>query len=82
MAKQQNIYHLPRGEIQVFDGDPLHYHAFMRAFDRNIEERADAGDCTSWHNIQGDILMADIDHVSPGARASWKLWPAKVYLVA
>lgn len=54
----------------MFDGDPLHYHAFMRAFDRNIEERADAGDCTSWHNTQGNILMADIDHVSPGARAS------------
>lgn len=41
-----NISHVPKREIQVFDGDPLHCHAFMRAFEHNVEERTgDAGGC-------------------------------------
>ncbi len=46
LAQQYNISHLPQREIQVFDGDPLHYHAFMRAFEHNVEERTgDFRDC-------------------------------------
>ncbi|KAK0148069.1 hypothetical protein N1851_012226 [Merluccius polli] len=46
LVQQHNISHLPKREIQMFDGDPLHYHAFIRAFVRNVEERTgDAGDC-------------------------------------
>lgn len=40
LAQQHNTSHLPRKEIQVFDGDPLQYHAFMRAFEHNVEEKA------------------------------------------
>lgn len=46
LVHQQNLSSLPNREIQVFDGDPLLYHAFMRAFERNIEEKTgDARDC-------------------------------------
>ena len=46
LMAQHNISHFPKREIQVFDGDPLQYHAFIRAFLCNVEERTgDAGDC-------------------------------------
>lgn len=33
LVHQQNLSSLPNKEMQVFDGDPLLYHAFMRAFE-------------------------------------------------
>ena len=41
----------------MFDGDPLQYHAFIRAFLRNVEERTgDAGDCLHFlaHYTRGE----------------------------
>ena len=46
LVQQQSLSSLPNREIQVFDGDPLLYHAFMRAFEHNVEEKTgDARDC-------------------------------------
>lgn len=46
LVQQQNLSSLPNKEIQVFDGDPLLYHTFMRAFEHAIEEKTrDARDC-------------------------------------
>ena len=46
LVQQQSLSSLPNREIQVFDGDPLLYHAFMRAFEHNVEEKtSDARDC-------------------------------------
>lgn len=55
LAQRRNICHLPQREILMFDGDPLHYHAFMRTFEHNVEERtSDARDYTSCHSTPGD----------------------------
>ena len=55
LVQQQSLSSLPNPEIQVFDGDPLLYHAFMRAFEHNVEEKTgDARDCLQfWHNTPG-----------------------------
>jgi len=46
LVHQQNLSSLPNREMQVFDGDPVLYHAFMTAFESNIEEKTgDATDC-------------------------------------
>lgn len=46
LVHQQNLSSLPNNEIQVFDGDPLLYHTFMRAFEHAIEEKTrDPRDC-------------------------------------
>lgn len=38
---QQNLASaLPARQIPVFDGDPLQYHAFMRAFQNGVEEKS------------------------------------------
>lgn len=41
LVQQQSLSLLPKRDIQVFDGDPLQYHTFMRAFEHSIEEKAD-----------------------------------------
>lgn len=41
LVQQQSLSFLPRREIQVFDGDPLHYRTFIAAFEHNIEEKTD-----------------------------------------
>lgn len=44
LVHQQNLSSLPNRDMQVFDGDM--YQAFMRAFERNIEEKTgDTRDC-------------------------------------
>jgi len=39
IQQQGNPHILPRIEIPVFDGDPLQYIAFIRAFVHGIEEK-------------------------------------------
>jgi len=41
IQQQGNPRILPRREISVFDGDPLQYIAFIRAFEHGIEEKTD-----------------------------------------
>ena len=41
LVHQQCIASLPKREIQLFDGDPLQYHAFMQSFEQTIELRTD-----------------------------------------
>ena len=46
LAEQQSLFFLPRRDIQIFDGDPLEYQTFMRAFEHCIEEKTQsAKDC-------------------------------------
>uniref|UniRef100_A0AAZ1XPU5 CCHC-type domain-containing protein n=1 Tax=Oreochromis aureus TaxID=47969 RepID=A0AAZ1XPU5_OREAU len=46
LAEQQSLFLLPRRDIQFFDGDPLQYQTFMRAFDHMVESQAhSAKDC-------------------------------------
>ena len=39
LVLQQKLTSLPSKEIPVFDGNPLNYQAFMRAFEHGIEEK-------------------------------------------
>lgn len=41
LVHQQCIASLPKRDIQLFDGDPLQYHAFVQAFEQTIEGRTD-----------------------------------------
>ncbi len=41
LVHQQCLASLPKREIQIFDGDPLQYHAFMRSLEQVIEGKTD-----------------------------------------
>lgn len=46
LMQQQQLSSLPKRDIQVFDGDPLQYHSFMRAFENGVESKSDSfSDC-------------------------------------
>ncbi|XP_038071202.1 uncharacterized protein LOC119740069 [Patiria miniata] len=38
------LLNLPKVELQVFDGNPLHYHQFLRAFEVNVDKVCDDSD--------------------------------------
>lgn len=37
LIQQQCMSSLPKREVLIFDGDPLKYHAFMKAFENGVE---------------------------------------------
>lgn len=41
LAHQHCLASLPKRDIQIFDGDPLQYHAFLRSFEQVIEGKTD-----------------------------------------
>lgn len=41
LIQQQCLSSLPRREISVFDGDPLKYHAFIKAFENGVERNTE-----------------------------------------
>lgn len=46
LIQQQQNSSLPKRDIQVFDGDPLQFHTFMRAFENGVESKTDScSDC-------------------------------------
>ncbi len=46
LVQQQQRSSLPKRDIHIFDGDPLHFHAFMRAFENGVESKSDSSsDC-------------------------------------
>ncbi|KAK0144647.1 hypothetical protein N1851_016989 [Merluccius polli] len=40
LVQQQHIMSLPPRDIPTFEGDPLHYRAFIKAFEQGFEEKA------------------------------------------
>ncbi|KAL7880985.1 hypothetical protein SRHO_G00032390 [Serrasalmus rhombeus] len=44
LVYQQGLSSLPKREIPVFDGSPLHFHAFMRSFEQVIEAKTSNAD--------------------------------------
>lgn len=42
LMQQQQLSSLPKRDIQVFDGDPLQYHSFMRAFENGVESKSNS----------------------------------------
>ena len=46
LVQQQQCSSLPKRDIQVFDGDPLQFHTFMRAFENGVESKSNSySDC-------------------------------------
>lgn len=46
LVHQQSLASLPKRDIQIFDGNPLQYHAFMQSFEQTIELKTNNGsDC-------------------------------------
>lgn len=37
LVQQHCLSSLPKREIPIFDGDPLEYHAFVKAFENSVE---------------------------------------------
>lgn len=51
LVQQQSLASLPKRDIQIFDGNPLQFHAFMQSFEQTIEQRAANGvDCLHYLN--------------------------------
>ncbi|KAL3979219.1 Rab5 GDP/GTP exchange factor [Sarotherodon galilaeus] len=71
-AANENLSSLPKREIQTFDGDPLHFQAFMRSFEQVIEAKTgDAGDClhylAQYTKGQPNELVKSCQHMSESA---------------
>ncbi len=45
LVQQQRCSSLPARDIPLFDGDPLQYVSFIRAFEKGVEEKASHNDC-------------------------------------
>lgn len=45
LCQQQRLMSLPSRDIPVFDGDPLQYKTFIRAFEHSVESKANNADC-------------------------------------
>lgn len=41
LLKQQCLSSLPKRDLEVFDGNPLQYHAFIRAFENSVESKTE-----------------------------------------
>ncbi|KAL4009002.1 hypothetical protein ACER0C_002854 [Sarotherodon galilaeus] len=72
LVHQQSLSSLPKREIQTFDGDPLHFQAFMRSFEQVIEAKTgDAGDClhylAQYTKGQPNELVKSCQHMSESA---------------
>lgn len=45
LVQQQRLLSLPARDIPLYDGDPLQFISFMRAFEQGVEEKASKSDC-------------------------------------
>ena len=46
LVQQQSLSALPKREIPIYDGDPLEYHMFIKAFENGVERNTtNSGDC-------------------------------------
>ncbi len=71
LVHQQCLASLPRREIQIFDGNPLQYHAFMQSFEQTVEQKAD-NDMDCLHYLeqytrgQPQQLVRSCQHMTDG----------------
>ena len=63
---QQKLALLPAREITAFDGDPLNYHVFMRAFEHVIEDKTSSSQ---------DTLLSGTVHIRPAKEPCAQLSP-------
>ena len=72
MVHQQSLASLPKREIQIFDGNPLNFLAFMRSFEQVIEGKTgNANDClhylVQFTRGQPNELVKSCQHMSDDA---------------
>lgn len=69
LVHQQRMLSLPTRDIPVFEGDPLHYQAFIRAFEQLVEDKASEADCLyyleQFTSGQPKELVQSCQHMAP-----------------
>lgn len=70
LLKQQCLSSLPKKDLNVFDGDPLQYHAFMRAFKNSVESKIDNNSDCLYYLEQYTVgfprdLIQSCQHIEP-----------------
>lgn len=53
LVQQQQLRSLPPQDIPTFEGDPLQYRAFIKAFEQGVEEKAGKADCLYYYCLYG-----------------------------
>ncbi len=69
LVHQQHLLSLPTRDIPTFEGDPLQYKAFIKAFENGVEDKASAADCLyyleQFTRGQPKELVRSCQHMSP-----------------
>lgn len=73
VVHQQSLSSLPKREIKIFDGNPIHLHAFMHSFEKVIETKSgNADNClhylAQYTRGQPNKLVKSSHHMSDGAK--------------
>ncbi|XP_027132597.1 uncharacterized protein LOC113745279, partial [Larimichthys crocea] len=70
LVQQQFTRSLPPRDIPTFEGDPLQYRAFIKAFEQGVEDKAGAADCLfyleQFTRGQPQQLVRSCQHLAPG----------------
>ncbi|KAK0139489.1 hypothetical protein N1851_023681 [Merluccius polli] len=69
LVYQQRLMLLPARDIPVFDGDPLTFISFQRAFEQGVEQKVSGGDCLyyleQFTRGQPRELVRSCQHMAP-----------------
>ena len=69
LVQQQRSFSLPPRDIPTFDGDPLQYNIFIKAFEQGVEEKAGRADCLyyleQFTRGQPRELVRSCQHMTP-----------------
>lgn len=69
LLQQQRLLSLPAWDIPVYEGDPLQYKAFIKAFERGVEDKASRADCLYYLEQftagQPKELVRSCQHMAP-----------------
>lgn len=69
LVQQQRSLSLPPRDISIFEGDPLKYRAFIKAFEQGVEEKAGKADCLyyleQFTKDQPQELVRSCQHMEP-----------------
>lgn len=69
LVNQQRLLSLPARDIPAFEGDPLQFKAFVKAFEQGVEEKASKADCLysleQFTKGQPKELVQSCQHMDP-----------------
>ena len=70
LMQQQSLSALPKREIPIYDGDPLNYHTFTKAFENGVEKNT-TNSCDGLYFLEQDTkgqakeLVRSCQHINP-----------------